>query len=730
MKTVIHIGRSLIFASLSFPLVAGPMESCKFSEKNDVIEQQAELQRKRIATCMDWDDLLQEQRQEEEGLFPQEESPILSSPVYQDDSLFDKSDDLIYQLGQAFAQAYRNGSENNDHWRNVAESIDNLRPKDGEKHRERRFSSNADEERLAGDEEISYHFFRETLPAIKKTAAVAAIRNRAYVKRENLYEKIKEEAKAWKHAKHDFETICKDQMLGLPLEGDKSFYETPSQELSVYEKYIEILDFQIERIKIEQATDQFRDFMEKSIIEGDIFSVDFAQKIPAKEEILGGYQKIFEELKQCSENAQGRMHARYERLQQAVGEECLEDLIQVEKITLWKNKNHVNTASQLVDRAKESQKDDQHQRARNFYLIDRAREAEAAWKGRAIQIQHLNDKLKGYKQELGILHQLKIEHYLKDQSREAALEIEKLGRHLQPSSDALQEYIHRNVRRISREFNKRVAQANALYQRAEERVTYPHEGPKIALKNALSGAKNVENFSPSEKVFLEWVKPFLQKRESKITSTLEMMKEEVAAWQKKAEQVAIEHNIIESYVKLSSNAMKLEKLRKAIEQIKEQANQSTLENKNLLLIKAKILQESILDTLNSRVILLREIREKIPQEAQLGILKGLQDDLDTEGQKLESSIGEEKKSFEECCRASFSAQFALAKHFYTIAQEQKEVEQQLKKAGGSTSLAKYNSRKYIELAKSTLNTLEEEIKESSDPSFLKQEIEDLLLLVR
>ena len=199
-----------LLVSLSAPLIAGPSFVLKKEDRDRITSEQQPAQERRAsenegspsseqlvttAHIKDWDDLLNEQTSQQSGEAPKKER-----------------EKILERLAQAAQQAYAQGDENHSDWNKVAEAIEELRPDNGVKHLERRLSV-GDDANEADVEELQFHFFCSTLPAIKKTSVIAPLRRLNNFKTAAIIEKGNEEQASWEAAKANFEKVCEEHGL-------------------------------------------------------------------------------------------------------------------------------------------------------------------------------------------------------------------------------------------------------------------------------------------------------------------------------------------------------------------------------------------------------------------------------------------------------------------------------------------------------------------------------------
>lgn len=345
-----------LVVSLNAPLVAGPkpveqgrkVENPFTSERLAAQGRRAsenggnssQEQRGSVARIKDWDDLLNEQTSQQSGEAPKEGT--------------------LEQLAQAAQQAYQRGDEDHPDWDRVAGLVEDLRPENGEDHAKRRLSvgDKADQAKEAEAEELQLHFFLATLPAIKKTSVVAALRGLNNFKTAAIIEKANEEQCAWKEAKASFEVVCRDRMLHgtdnsrihtvTSQEDDTDFY-LPGP----FEAYLQKLNYKINRSEIENQLDALHHEIIQGIINANVTTDTFEERALNAQEIAARYQPLLGLIAAAKKIADPAVQHKWEQFEQEAAARCLEDLSQVAKIKLWQNRNQVASINKVAERAHE-----------------------------------------------------------------------------------------------------------------------------------------------------------------------------------------------------------------------------------------------------------------------------------------------------------------------------------------------------------------------------------------
>ncbi len=353
LKSPLLLGIFFLVVSLNAPLVAGPkpVEQGRKVENSFTSERLAaqgrrasenggnssQEQRGSVARIKDWDDLLNEQTSRQSGEAPKK-----------------GREHILGQIAQAAQQAYQRGDEDHPDWDRVARLIEGLK---AENVVERRLS-NAGEANQAEAEELQLHFFLATLPAIKKTSVVAALRGLNNFKTAAIIEKANEEQCAWKEAKASFEVVCRDRMLHpadnsrihtvTSQEDDTDFYLS-----GPFDAYLHRLNYKIDRSEIESRLDALHHDIMQRIINANVTRQDFEIRAVNAVAIKALYEPLLAEIAGAKENSASAVQHKWEQFEQEAAARCLEDLSQVAKIKLWQNRNQVASINKVAERAHE-----------------------------------------------------------------------------------------------------------------------------------------------------------------------------------------------------------------------------------------------------------------------------------------------------------------------------------------------------------------------------------------
>ena len=360
---------------MSAPLVAGPLGEEKKKEKLDPSSEtqgrrasengdnSSQEQRGAVAHIKDWDDLLHEQisqQSQSSSAADDNEASEYENFGKTEETSEESRGKILEKLAQAAQQAYARGDEHHSDWDQVAKLIEDLRPENGEEHAKRRLSvgDTADEAQEAEAEELQLHFFCATLPAIKKTSVVAALRGLNNFKTAAIIGKANEEHSAWEAAKASFEVVCRDRILHATdnsrihtvtsQEDDTDFY-LPGP----FDAYLRKLNYKIDRSKIENQLDALHHEIIQGIINANVTTEDFEKRAFDATGITERYQPLLEQIAAAKEKADLEVQDKWEQFHQEAAARYLEDLSQVAKIKLWQNRNEVASMNKTAERAHE-----------------------------------------------------------------------------------------------------------------------------------------------------------------------------------------------------------------------------------------------------------------------------------------------------------------------------------------------------------------------------------------
>ena len=341
-------------------------------------------QRGSVAHIKDWDDLLNEQTSQQSGEAPKKER-----------------DDILEQLGQAAQQAYARADENHPDWKEVAGLIEGLRPENVVSRR----LSNAGEAAPAEAESLEYNFFCATLPAIKKTSVVAALRAPNNFQTAAIMEKANEEKGAWEEARIKFDEVCKEQKLHNEYDVHINYPAHDSKDADFdsegpFEAYFYRLNYKIDRFEIEKKLDALHQEIMKGIIDTNVTTKDFETRVFfSATNIEKGYQPLLVAIAEAKNKADPLVQYKWEQFQQEAAAHCLEDLSQVAKIKLWQNRNQLASINKFAERAH-----DQAERAFSVVAWEQAlsagKAAQDAWTARNGELQQSQKNLNEQKTSL------------------------------------------------------------------------------------------------------------------------------------------------------------------------------------------------------------------------------------------------------------------------------------------------------------------------------------------
>ena len=395
----------------------------------------------------DWDDLLSDH--------PQQSEAISSTP----------REVIFQQLAQAAQQAYARGDENHPDWDEVARLIAELVPEKLCEHADQRMSPHKSVSQQADAVQLEYHFFFETLPAIKKSSIVAALRRPDNFRTAAISEKAAEEKEAWREAQSKFKKVCVYQLLD-PLAPPYLLEDKEFMELSPFDAYLQSFQQQEDRSKIEAQLDAHHHDIMQGIIEANVCKKDFETRAFNEARITDGYKPLFSQIEAAKEKADPSVQHKWEQFRQQSAARCLEDIVQVGKIKLWQNRNQVVSTAKIAQRAYEKAEKfppDQEGAALQTMLSpgigEKRKAAQSAWEKRWEQLEKFQNELNAKRLSLGLTISTLIEKELETSLAEA--------------QNAIKEWREYHLYAQRRIFNKSMEQVRSLYRIALEQ--YQHE---------------------------------------------------------------------------------------------------------------------------------------------------------------------------------------------------------------------------------------------------------------
>lgn len=406
---------------------------------------QKENQGRRISECLDWDDLLQGFPQETTlSTEPSNADQKDSNSNQQNTPLIDRYQTFV-ELAAALRQAYGRGDKDHPDWNLVTAWIDALRPEDGEEHAERRLSLGTREKEAqeAEAEELQYHFLKQTLPAIKIASVTAALHNPNRFQ-ENLIEKSQKEKDAWIEAQKKFEEDCKESFLA-PYQDDKDTQYLDERDESfikddptLYGDYLQRFSYYIARCGIQMELHDLHYNIKQKIIQSGVCKNDFEIRALTEAKIRKDYELIFAKISRAKESSPVVVRDKWDQFQKEAAAFSLEDLVQVGKIKLWKNRQQVNTIHKATIKSQE-----QTERAFDNHKVDQCKvdqwkkhletkyhTALALWAERKEQLELFQRNLKLQKEALSLKNiATSIEQYITEELATATDAIKHWKKH-------------------------------------------------------------------------------------------------------------------------------------------------------------------------------------------------------------------------------------------------------------------------------------------------------------
>ncbi len=433
----------LVVLSMTASLMAMPLKEAQkdvsptFNQREE--EQQRQELQKRIAGGWDWDDLRQGKR-EEEGKRGEVITAVESTLVSQQDDTASfveephevtEREKTLGELQEAFQKAYARGDEKHEDWKSVESFITQLAP-DESLQMYGRCSRDHNEAHKAEIAQLEYYFFYLTLPIIQKASVFAPLcdpnnfKAAANLDPKNLIQSIDEEKMLWQEAKKEFEKICEKTQL-KPIESDSVQDPNDSliqRELAPYDKYIQQFDYHIARCEIEKHLNLLHQEIIKGVMGANVLSRDFENKVLRPEEIMERYRVWLNEITTAKGKTGLLVSDKWDQFYQEAAARCLEDLSQVEKIKLWKNRNQLNVLHRVAEsswdqiRLEEKKCNWEKIIDSEKYLPNQAKKISQAWIERRKQLNIFQKTFQDYQRALGLTTPTLIE-------REIATELER-----------------------------------------------------------------------------------------------------------------------------------------------------------------------------------------------------------------------------------------------------------------------------------------------------------------
>ena len=697
MKSPFFYATCFLMLSSSFHhAIAGPfnkrIEPREYSKHKDRGEEGQRV--------IDWDELLQEPGVDRTPSFPAEHDQNQSSDLDEgnEEKAFESNrSQVLAALGEAFRKAYQRGDENHSDWKSVKSLVDKLNPTlNSSNHTERRLSAASEPEAEA--EELQYQFFLTTLPAIKKTSVVAALRAPNHFQTAGLIKKSREEKVAWENATNEFKEACQNGYLNLTSNPNESVY--PDDEL--FQTYSKSMEYQSERLEIESDLSTLHQAIMQSIIEADVCKEDFETRAVTTDAIEKAYQRSLDKIAERRGSSDEAIQDKWSRFYNEVLARCIDDTAQVEKIKLWKNKNNVNAFEKSARQAYERM---QKREDYSTYFFDQAHMAARAWEERIGLLEQVQKKMFPEKDgdkrkvEPSIKHDLEMELKKAETKRgkwltyfnssAAEKPVEK-----QPSPEA---YVHQKIEAKQTQLNQAIQKAKRSYQQAQKRSEHPPEALATWKKAETDAGLVVEQCNKFiEFAELEWVSPVTKK----IPDCVSQFKQQLKNWGNYSSRTKMKLQGASLLAELHQNARNVMELEQAIAEVNQQVQLATPENKASLFEEMQRRQEMHLEALQEREKLATESEQKVAQIAldpPSSRIKEIASQIFSVIQTTKEKAKEIKSSLQQSLVPCLEAQIANIERLYQISQEQAAVEQILRRTGNPV-LARHNKVKYFELA--------------------------------
>jgi len=445
MNPLLFLGPFLLVVSLSAPLVAGSFDRGASKKEDPRTASEQEEQGRSLSGCLDWDDLRQDPRQataDSSIAVTAVDESVISTP--QSASVTER-DKVFALLGDAFRQAYARRDEYHADWNKVDELIKQLFPKDIEEHIKKRFSINSSEASRAAVDELEYAFFTVTLPAVRKGSVTAGLRRPDHFQTTSIIGKAEEEQQAWQKAKKEFEEYCEERKLGPMDSAETSMLQEDEQG---YNDYIQKFDYHIARCSIESQLNGLHHDIMQNIIQANVTTADFETRTFPADTIISHYQPLLALISEEKKFAPPAEQRKWEQFEQEAAALVLNDSTQVERIKLWKNRNHVNAIHKEAERLQE-----QAERAARAATLEigtaflksvttQVQAALTAWEQRKIQLEALQGKIEIQKKSLPSLNITSFSSLVEKEIQEALQEAEQKRAHwnsIPPPTSSMQE---------------------------------------------------------------------------------------------------------------------------------------------------------------------------------------------------------------------------------------------------------------------------------------------------
>lgn len=300
----------------------------------------------------DWDDLLNSSSENSGSSVAADDGKMERANQFViKDSFQEEREEILKALAEATRKAYQQGDEQHPDWKEVSELIEELAPNFGPGYSSERLSPGGPSEK-AEAVELQYYFFQTTLPALKKTSVVAALRGFSnFQTAAAISDKAQEANKAWSQALSRFERICKENRLNPDMEFDvlRDQDADDFDESSPFKDCIERLSYNTQRANIESSLDDLHHNIIQNLIKANVFGEDFEKKAFDADTIRAKYQPFLSQIKQAKEKAVPVIQDKWENFSQEAAVRCLEDIAQVNKIQSWKEKNELTPLIKNVE---------------------------------------------------------------------------------------------------------------------------------------------------------------------------------------------------------------------------------------------------------------------------------------------------------------------------------------------------------------------------------------------
>lgn len=626
----------------------------------------------------DWNDLLRDSRQDSTtrstDSFPQASDPTLETETQ--NSVPDTShqhDSPLDQLRKVFQRAYARGDENHPDWDEVAKKIEDLLPKNLAKRRCSGGGSNNDFNAVEA-EQLQYHFFQETLHAIKKTSVVAALEATDSFQTKDLIDKTTEESAAWEQAQKNFEEVCKEQSLTFNNETDQ-IADSEVWPREPFDDYLERLAFHSKRLEIKNHLNSIRDRIIQKIINAKIFDENFKEKCSKPDEINERYQQYLKQIEVARNEANRIMKHKWAQFYQEAATRYIEDATQVEKIQLWKNKNHATSLTKTIEEVLASSADSSH--------IEAAFQALEAWQKQQRHVEALQESIASQKKILSVSNPIKIEEVLTAARKETESQMKRWTDFIAIlSSTQLVSYVKDRLRDASPSLTILQKNVDDAYQNAQQA---PEGRRHAAWSEAEKRSSELLKFTGDIKKRLELFESVLSKDQTQEflesrPSELQQFQSNFSKWEECHQKMsgAILSGFCDDL--LWRERQQLDLNRNEVARALGQANASAggkLEEQLDAWKEVEEHQDNLLKKLNDyKKMLLRDPADY---------------------RSIEQELVEQRQKLGETMLRRLNIQQQHVQELMKTAQEQHQLEKVLKQ-GGNPVLARYNKKKYFKMA--------------------------------